>query len=46
MEKNIVTKKKYYLLFAAYFLGFGIIVALLTSLINYNIRYTDIEKTA
>lgn len=44
MDKKIHTKKKYYLLFAAYFLAFGIAVAFLTSLINYNIKYTDIEK--
>jgi len=44
MENSIYTKKKYYLLFAIYFLAFGVIIALTTSLINYNIRYTDIEK--
>ncbi|PLX68804.1 MAG: hypothetical protein C0603_06545 [Denitrovibrio sp.] len=44
MERQIITKKRYYLLFAIYFLAFGIIVALLTSFINYQVRYTDIEK--
>lgn len=38
------THKQYYIIFAAIFLGFGVIVALLTSLINYNIKYMDIEN--
>jgi len=44
MNENIQTKKKYYILFSFYFLFFGVVVAILTSLINYNIRYTDIKK--
>jgi len=44
MKLDITDKKKYYLLFAVFFLVFGVVVALLTSAINYNIKYTDIEK--
>ncbi|ADD67531.1 diguanylate cyclase with PAS/PAC sensor [Denitrovibrio acetiphilus DSM 12809] len=44
LKSFIYTKKKYYLLFSGYFLTFGVVIALLTSFINYNIKYTDIEK--
>ncbi|MCU7940186.1 MAG: diguanylate cyclase [gamma proteobacterium symbiont of Bathyaustriella thionipta] len=35
--------KKYYFIFTLYFLGFGVIVALITSFINYKSSFTDIE---
>lgn len=36
--------KKYYFLFTFYFILFGAIVALLTSVVNYKINYSDIRK--
>jgi len=44
MDERMFSKKRYYILFATYFLIFSVIVAVLTSLINYNIKYTDIGK--
>lgn len=38
-------KNKYYLLFTFYFLGFGILVAIVVSFINYKSKFTDINKT-
>lgn len=38
------TNKRYYTVFTAYFIIFGIIVALITSIINYRIHYVDIYK--
>ncbi|WP_299794378.1 diguanylate cyclase [uncultured Shewanella sp.] len=36
--------KRYYWLFTLFFLLFGSLVAVITSLINYNIQYTNIES--
>ncbi|MCK5516086.1 MAG: diguanylate cyclase [Desulfobulbaceae bacterium] len=44
MDKITIFQKKYYLIFSLYFLFFGIIVAILTSLVNYNYSFTDIDK--
>ena len=44
MIQTNISKKKYYLVFTFYFLGFGVIVALLTSLINYKSNFTDIDN--
>ncbi|MCU7836626.1 MAG: diguanylate cyclase [gamma proteobacterium symbiont of Taylorina sp.] len=44
MNKNIFLSKKYYFIFSLYFLGFGIIIALLTLLINYNSSLTDVDN--
>lgn len=44
MKEKTVYKKRYYLIFTFYFLGFGVIVALITSLINYNSSFTDIDN--
>ena len=38
------TKKKYYLLFTLLFLTFGVVVALVTSLINYKSNFSDIKE--
>lgn len=43
MEK-VVTKKGYYLTFSLYFVAFGVIVSIITSFINYQLSFTDIEK--
>lgn len=43
MRQTVLSKNKYYLIFSLYFLGFGLIVALLTSLINYKSSFTDID---
>ena len=43
MKQTSISKKRYYLIFTFYFLGFGVIVAFLTSLINYKSNFTDIN---
>jgi diguanylate cyclase (GGDEF)-like protein/PAS domain S-box-containing protein len=44
MSEKMLSNKRYHLLFSFYFLLFGALVALATSLVNYNIQYTDIER--
>jgi len=44
MKHSPYSKKKYYLIFTLYFLGFGIVIALLTSIINYKSSFTDIDN--
>jgi diguanylate cyclase (GGDEF)-like protein/PAS domain S-box-containing protein len=44
MKEKMVYKKRYYFVFTFYFLGFGVVVALITSLINYNASFTDIDN--
>lgn len=41
MSKNIL-RKKYYSIFTAYFLGFGILISIITSFINYNTNVHNI----
>jgi len=36
--------KKYHLIFAMYFLGFGILIAIIVSFVNYQTSFTNIEK--
>lgn len=43
--KEFFTKNRYYLFLTIYFLGFGIIIALITSVINYRTEFHDIEET-
>lgn len=43
MADNI-SSKKYYILFTIYFLGFGVVVSLLSSFINYRVSFTNIDK--
>lgn len=42
MFQNFSKLKNYYLIFTSYFIGFGIIVAFLVSMINYNFNYSNI----
>ena len=44
MNVSTVFKKQYYLIFTFYFLGFGMLVAIVTSLINYKSSFTDIDN--
>lgn len=44
MSLEIHTIKKYYRLFTLYFIAFGLIVAILTSFINYNLKYAEVDK--
>lgn len=44
MNSHDFTKNRFYIQFAGFFLVFGIIVAIITSFINYNLKYSDIEK--
>ncbi len=44
MKLRAEPTKNYRLLFSLYFLGFGILVALITSFINYSASVTNIEK--
>jgi len=44
MKSIANTNKRYYLIFTLYFLGFGVIVALITSFINYKSSFIDIEN--
>ncbi len=36
--------KRYYLIFSLYFLGFGVLIAGITSFVNYQSKFTDIQK--
>ncbi|WP_028862837.1 sensor domain-containing diguanylate cyclase [Psychromonas aquimarina] len=44
MTIYLLPKKKYHLIFALYFVIFGVIVALLTSFITYHFSIADIDK--
>ncbi len=44
MLKGSLLERRYYLVFTLCFLGFGILVALLTSVINYQTNFQDIDK--
>ena len=44
MQMPSLNKKKYYIVFTLYFIGFGIIVALLTSYVNYKASFTDVDN--
>lgn len=44
MLKANLLERRYYLFFTLCFLGFGILVALLTSVINYQTNFQDIDK--
>ncbi|RTR38005.1 diguanylate cyclase [Shewanella canadensis] len=39
-----IIRRRYYWIFTLFFLLFGTLVAVITSLINYNIQYTNIES--
>ncbi len=43
-NSGINSRKRYYWTFTLFFLLFGSLVAVITSLINYNIQYTNVEK--
>ena len=44
MIYNNFRNKKYHLIFAMYFLGFGILIAIIVSFVNYQSSFTNIEK--
>ncbi|MCK5520260.1 MAG: diguanylate cyclase [Candidatus Marinimicrobia bacterium] len=44
MKQASIFKKKFYIIFTLYFIGFGIIVALITSYVNYKSSFTDIDN--
>jgi len=44
MKQTAFPKKKYYLIFTLYFLVFGVVIALITSMINYKANFTDIDN--
>lgn len=39
----MISKRKYHLIFTLCFLSFGIIIALLTSIVNYKSSFTDVD---
>ncbi len=43
MRQTTGSKKRYYLIFTLYFIGFGVAVALVTSFINYKSSFKDIK---
>ena len=43
-KESAMFNRRYYLQFSIYFLVFGSAIALITSLVNYNIQYSDIER--
>ncbi len=44
MAGEAISNKKYYWLFTVFFLIFGVLVALVTSMVNYNIQSKDIKR--
>lgn len=43
--EKIITKKGYYLTFSLYFVAFGVMISIITSVINYQLSFTNMEKT-
>lgn len=44
MKNLSYSKKKYYFIFTLYFIGFGIVIALITSIINYKSSFTNMDN--